>query len=147
MKPSEKFLPIYCRLVGTMEVATGLLLMLAPVMTLELLGLRAAVESWAGEPVLLRFIGAFVAGVGACYFLPFLAEAQERWVRFEVILEATALVRACVGLWVAVAVARRWLEVGWLTVAVTDLGLAAWQFHFRRRLRRAHGISGGPEGQ
>jgi hypothetical protein len=100
------------------------LLLAAPRLTLRLMGLAAA----PAEPVYLRFIGAFVAGVGLTYLVPVLRPADAR---SDALLASallfTAVVRAAVGTFVAVAVVGGWLSWPWSSVCATDLGLAALQ--------------------
>ena len=80
--------------------------------------------------VYLRFLGAFVAGVGASYLYPLLLAAlagRDRPGRLPAVIEVTALVRTGVALFVAGAVAAGALAAPWLSVAGTDAALAALQ--------------------
>lgn len=112
---------------GTMDLATGILLVLVPGWTLGLMGLPA--ES-GEELVYLRWIGAFVGAVGGSYWL---ALVRGGAARLQGVLETTTLLRAAAGGVCAVAVAKGWLEWRWVTVAVTDLGLVAVQVWLLRR--------------
>jgi len=117
---------------GGCDLATGALLLALP-------GLALAAVSWAGagvgagplpapaEPVYLRFVGAFVAGVGASYLYPFLPGVVPRPGRLATVAEGTALVRGSVALFLGAAVAAGALAAGWLVVAAVDGLLAAVQ--------------------
>ncbi|MCB1035862.1 MAG: hypothetical protein KDD47_18725 [Acidobacteria bacterium] len=128
---------VYCALAGGGDTLTGVLLMTAPILTLRLMG----IEPPAADPVFLRFIGAFVTGVGLCYGLPFVkpggagAEdlARERLVT---IFDATALVRFSVAALLTVALLRGDLAPAWRTVAVTDFLLGGFQVFARVFLLR-----------
>lgn len=116
---------------GTCDTLTGILLILLPSFTLGLMGVRQTVA----EPVLVSFIGAFVLAVGFSYLLFLvpprntadLAGVRALWL-------ITGLVRLCVGTFVLVACLARKLDSAWLTVALVDLSMAAFQFIGRRTL-------------
>lgn len=122
----------YCAVAGAGDLAAGTLLLGAPGAVARLLAAPAPLE-----PVAWRWIGAFVAAVGALYLYPLALGAADRLARRRTVLEATALVRAAVGLFVAVAVAAGALAAAWATVAVYDLALAAVQAVVLRRLAGA----------
>ena len=109
--------------VGGMDVFTGLLLVLGPGFTLGLMGLGQQPT----EPVFLSWIGVFVASVGACYWLPYLVDPQNRKSNIRFSLAFTAMARLLVGSFVAVKVATGNLESGWLLVSLADLGLGLVQ--------------------
>lgn len=115
MRPAARALLLAA---GGCDAATGLALLAAPLATLGLLG----VDSGPRDPALIRFIGAFVLGVGASSLLALV----RRW-DAATVAEATALVRLAVGGYVVLALARGWLPAPWVLVALTDLGLAAAQ--------------------
>jgi len=119
----------YALLVGGMDTVTGLLLVASPALVLRLM----LVPEPPAEPVWLRFIGGFVAGVGLTYLHPLVAPASRRAALLAAALELTAIVRGSVGLVVAVSIARRALAPAWLSVALTDLALAAFQIALVRR--------------
>jgi hypothetical protein len=98
------------------------MLLAAPLLVLGGMGVRDAV---AGDTIHLRYIGAFVAAVGASYLYPLALPGADR--RVPVVLEVTALVRGAVALFVGGAVASGALAPPWLTVAAVDGGLAAFQ--------------------
>lgn len=109
--------------VGAMDLATGVLLVFDPALTLRLMG----IASMPVEPVYLSWIGVFVGSIGASYGLPYLVTGNERASRLRATLLFTALTRILVGVFVGVALMRQQLEVGWTLVAVADLCCAAVQ--------------------
>jgi hypothetical protein len=117
----------YCFAAGCMDVATGILLMAAPAFTLKLM----LVADPLVQPVFLRFVGAFVAGLGSLYFLALLRRFEPG--RLAAIMEATSLVRAIIAVFVTVSVAWGPLSPPWLSVAATDAGLAIAQIVMLRR--------------
>lgn len=106
---------------GACDTATGIALLAAPAATLALMG----IEDGPRDPALVRFIGAFVLGVGASYLLALARASQPGFVR--TVAEITALVRACVGGYVAIALYREALPFAWVAVAATDVTLATLQ--------------------
>jgi hypothetical protein len=121
--------------VGLDESLTGLLLLVAPLWTLQLMG----VQNLPTEPIYLRFIGAFVAGVGSAYLLPRLLPSPGLRRRRRTVLEVTAWERLLVGLFALVAVLTGALSLPWWSVSLTDLGLAAFQLWLLRRFLSHHG--------
>lgn len=91
---------IFFLLVGAMDSSTGILLMLAPKITLQLMGIEAPLET-----IFLRWVGAFVFSVGLLYFLPLLKNQADRgrW-RIRACLTTTTLVRANIAVFVMVAI-------------------------------------------
>lgn len=118
---------------GASDLATGLLLLAVPALTLRLMRVPAVAYD---SLVWLRWIGVFVAGVGALYFYPWLTDATGRAVRLRVVFEVTALVRAAVALFVLAAAMTGVLAPAWLPVALFDGGLAALQAAWLRTLPR-----------
>ena len=91
------------------------------------------------ETAYLRWVGAFVCGVGLLYLYPFAGrDPQRASSRWTTVLEVTALVRVVVALFVAAAVARGELAWQWSSVPVTDMLLAAVQLLMLRRGVFAH---------
>jgi len=107
--------------VGAMDACTGLLLMFVPTMTLRLMGLQAI---GAEAQIFLSWMGAFVFGVGASYFLALRVRSPEEG---EMIWKMTALVRAVIAMFVIAQVSRGTLEPLWLSVAATDALVALVQ--------------------
>jgi hypothetical protein len=125
----------YALAVGAMDTATGILLIAAPALTLRLMW----IAQQPAEPVWLRFVGAFVTGVGLIYLYPLAASGGRGPVLLAAALEFTAIVRGSVGLVVAASVVRGALPAAWLTVAITDLALAVFQAAL---VRRGAGVGG-----
>lgn len=107
--------------VGAMDAITGLLLMMAPVLTLRIMGLQPIGEE---AQVFLSWMGAFVFAVGASYFLALRTRSPEQG---EMIWTITALVRAVIAVFVVTKVAQGTLEPLWLSVAATDAAVAVVQ--------------------
>ncbi len=129
MNMSRRLITFYCLLAGACDAATGVLLVSAPIATLELMRITEV----PAEPIYMRFIGVFVGGVGLAYWYPFLYRGWSRG-RLTVVLEVTALVRLCVALFLGVSIARGLLASAWSTVLLTDLLLAAAQIWMLTRL-------------
>lgn len=108
--------------VGAMDATTGLLLMVAPEMTLRLMGLQA-IDPRA--TVFLSWMGAFVFAVGASYFLVLRGDDARRG---ETVWQITSLVRAVVAVFVTVKVLGGALEPRWMSVAFTDAAVAVVQW-------------------
>jgi len=107
--------------VGAMDACTGLLLLFVPTLTLRLMGLQAI---GAEAQIFLSWMGAFVFGVGASYFLALRVRSPEEG---EMIWKMTALVRAVIAMFVIAQVSRGTLEPLWLSVAATDAFVALVQ--------------------
>jgi len=117
---------------GTMDATTGLVLVAAPAAALGIFGL--ALPGGAGAEILMRWIGAFVAGVGLSYLWAVLPrDDATRAQRLPGVWGATAVVRTGVALFCTIAVAARQLEPVWLVVGATDAALAIVQFHGLRK--------------
>lgn len=113
---------------GSADAATGCLLVLAPELAQQLMGVPPR------DPTMVSFVGAFVGAVGLSYLW-----ALASWRRtgspraVREVWKFTALVRLAAGLFSAVAIARGTLEPGWWTVPAFDLGLAVVQLTLVRR--------------
>ena len=106
---------------GVSDTATGVLLCVAPMFTLQLMGVRASDEN--GPYV--SYIGAFVLAVGlSCLYGAYVIAVGSRLERLEVVWLLTALLRATVAIYVGKSVLTGTLEPAWLSVAVFD-GLCA----------------------
>ena len=105
--------------VGAMDALTGLLLVVAPAVTLRLLGIE---PPGAEALVFLSWMGVFVGAVGLSYGLVLLNRR-----RGSTVWMVTALVRVLVGVFVVCRIAAGDLVVGWGVVAVTDLVVAGVQ--------------------
>ena len=113
---------------GVTDLATGAMLVAAPLFTLRLMGVPPR------DPVMTSFVGAFVGAVGLAYLSALVVwrrtgspqAVRETW-------RVTAIVRLAAGLFSAVAIARGALESGWWSVPAFDLSLAALQLALLRR--------------
>lgn len=105
---------------GLMDFTTGLGLVLWPRFVLACLFVPTP---GAEAEVYVRFIGAFVASVGASYLWALRRPSE----RLRVVFGATMLPRGFVGSFTAVAVLTGALAPAWLIVSATDLGLVAAQ--------------------
>ena len=120
----------YCLIAGAGDTLTGLLLVTAPVFTLGLMG----IINVPSEPVYLRFVGAFVGGVGLSYLFPFLYRDRRRTEQtLAVVFEVTALIRLGIALFVGWAISSGALSTGWVSVLATDLVLAIVQIVMVKR--------------
>lgn len=134
-EPIGRALELYCLAAGACDFTTGVLLIAAPFTVLGLMGVALAPEA-AGDGVYLRYIGTFVAAVGASYLYPvvlaLVTGGRAGAERLPTVLEVTALVRGAVALFVTAAVARGALATPWLLVAAVDGGLAVFQIWLLR---------------
>ncbi len=124
-----KFLRRVARVAGAMDLATGLGLMFAPGWTLGWMGVATP---GAEALVFLRWIGAFVGAVGACYLV---AAARSGESALREALRFTLLLRLAAGGYCAAAVIGGALTLPWIVVAVTDLSLAGLQAFWLRGWR------------
>jgi len=109
---------------GGGDLATGIALLLRPAWIAALLGASLGSQSL----LFLRWIGVFVACVGAAYFYPWLwPPGPSRWARLRFALEVTAGARVAVAGFVAGAVVAAALSEAWLLVAGFDALLAIAQ--------------------
>lgn len=122
---TRRMLLAYQVLTGLSDTSTGVLLIFAPALTLQLMHLR--VES-AALPF-LSYMGVFVLSVGvACLYGGWLALRPAMADKLEVVWLLTGLTRALVAAFVLSSILSHALERGWITVAVTDGLFAVAQF-------------------
>jgi hypothetical protein len=111
----------FALLVGGMDLLTGLALLIAPAITLARMGATPV----AGETIaFVRFVGVFVAAVGATYLW---AVAANDALRLRVALVITLFFRAGAGLYSSAMVAGGGFGHAWLIVSGTDLGCVGVQ--------------------
>ncbi len=114
----------YQLLTGIMDTSTGLLLIVAPELTLRLMRLQTSVNALP----YLSFVGVFVLAVGiACLYGAWLARPINPEPRLEVVWLLTAITRGLVAIFVASKIVLGALEPGWTMVAVADGALAMLQ--------------------
>jgi hypothetical protein len=107
----------YQMLTGLSDTLTGALLVVAPLVTLELMGLHAP----ANALPFLSFIGSFVLSVGlACLYGAFVIMRRKSPCKLEVVWLLTAITRASVAIFVVSQIAAHTLESGWISVAISD---------------------------
>jgi hypothetical protein len=114
----------YQMLTGLSDTSTGALLIVAPELTLHLMGLHAAPEALP----FLSFVGAFVLSVGlCCLYGAYLACCAPCARKLGVVWLLTAIMRTSVAIFLITQVLLGTLEAGWLTVAVFDAACALIQ--------------------
>lgn len=110
-------------LLGAMDTASGFLMFVAPAFTIRLMGIS---ESY--QDVLIRFIGAFVFGVGSLYLLALgWSKLTRSWQALRIVWMGTGWIRLCVGLGTSVFIMQGQLSIAWITVPLADLLTAAFQ--------------------
>lgn len=105
--------------VGACDAVTGILLVLAPVWTLHLMGMKNIPE----PADIISFVGIFVMAVGVSYFLVNRDELSGWKMQWKV----TALVRLSVGVFLMWKIFGAHWEMRWITVLLTDLIIAGVQ--------------------
>jgi hypothetical protein len=114
---------------GALDAVTGALLVASPARVLSAMG---ATEILA-EPAWMRFIGAFVLGVGAAS-LAGLARRDDP-ARLAQVLESTAVVRVAIALFTGGCLIAGALSPAWLAVCLSDASVAALQLALAREPR------------
>ncbi len=128
----------YQLLTGLSDLATGVLLAVAPARTLRLMRLHAPADA----RVYLSFLGAFVLAVGLSHlygaFVIYRGSCRRD---LEIVWLLTAFLRSSVAIFVFAQVCVGSLEAGWFTVAAFDaicvlvqaMGLhKGWAIHVAR---------------
>ena len=113
---------------GGMDFCTGIGLVATPATMLGLMG--AKIPDGASADVFLRWVGAFVAAVGASYLMALICGGSSR---LRTTLELTALFRFAAGLFSLCAIMSGELGLGWAGVPAGDLALVAAQIWLVRR--------------
>jgi hypothetical protein len=120
--PPERTARLLAALAGAMDLGAGLSLVFLPGLALRLMG----VAPLTGDGlVFLRFVGAFVAAVGATYLWALLRPRE----RLRVVLGATLFFRFAAGSYSLFAILTGLLNPAWASVPATDfalVGLQAW---------------------
>ena len=119
-------LQVYQGLAGLSDTTTGLLLLLVPAWTLQLMHVRQPPE----RAVFSSFIGTFVLGVGLSYLWVLLREARgvASVAEWQAQWRCTALIRTGVAVFLVTQIASARLEAAWITVAASDAALATIQW-------------------
>lgn len=114
----------YQLLTGLSDACTGAMLIIAPELTLRLVGMQVPTDALP----FLSFIGAFVLSVGLiCLYGALLIRRSGCVSKLEVVWLVTAITRASVAVFVLSQVTGGALESSWLTVAVFDGACATFQ--------------------
>lgn len=114
---------------GSLDFLSGLGLVFSPQRVLPLM----CVGIPANESlVYLRFVGAFVLAVGACYLLALVRGGMDR---LCATLELTIPFRLSTGIFSATALSLGWLSRGWVSVPIADFVLVGLQLWLLAQLR------------
>jgi len=114
---NRTILLVYQLLAGTSDATTGVLLLVAPALTLRVMQLHAPDAAM----VYLSFVGAFVFAVGLAYLYgAYLIACDGCGRRLEMVWLLTAFTRTSAAAFVVSQVFSGALDAGWLTVAFTD---------------------------
>jgi len=108
---------------GLLDFGVGLGLAFLPAKFLPLMGTPTPSDE---ALVYLRFVGAFVAAVGASYLW---ALIRSDITRLCSVLEFTILFRLAAGIFSSIAIVRGWLATAWAPVPATDfilIGVQLW---------------------
>lgn len=125
LETQKKLLALYCICAGLMDAATGGLLMTEPKWTLALMSVAPVVSE---ALVYIRFIGAFVFGVGMLYLFALVPVVLVgRWWSVRGVLLVTSWLRGVIFVFGMVVITSGALGVDWLTVPLTDGLLAVAQ--------------------
>ncbi len=120
---------------GSLDFCTGLGLVFLPETVLPLMHVPAP----EGDAlVYLRFVGAFVGAVGACYLWALVFGGLER---LRHALELTILFRLSAGTFSATAIVLGRLSPAWSSVPVTDFALVVLQLWLVKKLKCANASS------
>lgn len=133
--PLSTFARILALLAGTLDFCTGLGLAFVPRLILPLMRVPHPSDE---ALVYLRFVGAFVAAVGACYLL---ALVRGGFDRLRYMLEFTIPFRLFAGAFSAAGIALTWLSPAWISVPLTDFLLALLQVWLVVKLSAIHEAS------
>lgn len=107
----------YQWMTGAADVGTGVLLYLAPALTLRLMGLHAPEDA---APY-VSYIGAFVLSVGlSCLYGAWLVTQDATVERLETVWPLTAFARSAVAIYVIKGILAGELEAPWIGVALFD---------------------------
>lgn len=132
--PVDKLARLFALFVGTLDLASGLVFVAAPGMVLRLT--QTAPEA-AGSGIFVRFVGAFVAAIGALYLWTAVRGASLLRPSFEL----GQILRVASGLFAAGAVGFGCLNKSWLAVSAADAALIAAQCWFLKHLPLPHAPS------
>ena len=114
----------YQSLTGISDTGTGAVLCIAPVFTLQLMGIHPPPDA---TPY-IAYIGSFVLSVGlACIYGVLLLMQRTATERLETVWLLTAISRSAIAIYVTKSVLAGQLEPAWITIALFDGACAAIQ--------------------
>lgn len=113
---------------GLLDFGSGLGFAFFPIQTLALMRTPVAAEE---ALTYVRFVGAFVAAVGASYLW---ALFRADLVRLRAVLEFTLLFRLAAGVFSTAAIAHGWLALPWASVPAADFTLIVIQLWLLTKL-------------
>lgn len=114
----------YQSLIGLSDTGTGVLLCLAPLFTLQIMGLHPPQDA---APY-IAYIGAFVLSVGiACLYGVLLLMQQANVERLETVWLLTAFSRSAIAIYILKSVLSGQMEPAWITIALFDAACAMIQ--------------------
>jgi len=121
----RRFLLGYQLLTGLSDASTGVLLIVAPAITLHMMRLHVQQDALP----YLSYVGVFVFSVGiACLYGAGLLTTRPILVqKLEAVWLLTAITRGLVAIFVVAKILSGSLEHGWVTVALTDGAFALLQ--------------------
>ncbi len=121
----QRVLLVFCLTAGLMDGFSGCLLMFVPELALKLMQVAPVAPE---ATVFIRFVGAFVFGVGSLYLFSLLPVLRTgRWSAVRFVLLATAWLRGVIFVFTSVSILSGALAWAWLTVPLTDGVLAVFQ--------------------
>ena len=114
-------------LVGAMDTLTGLLLMFLPEITIGLMGITIPYTDW----IFIRFVGAFVFGVGSTYLIGFISSTVfNNWNELRSIWKITAWIRFSICVFTSITIIGGWIDPAWIGVPLTDGAFAVFQWYW-----------------
>ena len=120
----RRLLLVYQLLTGLSDTSTGILLLVAPAVTLQLMRLHVPLQALP----FISYVGVFVLSVGvACLYGALLVMRNGAPQKLETVWLLTAITRGLVTLFVLAKILSGGLETGWITVALTDGAFAVLQ--------------------
>jgi len=127
--PTAKIARLLALVAGSLDFFSGLGFVFCPQRILPLM----RVETPTAEALIyLRFVGAFVLAVGACYLFALVRGGLDR---LRAALEFTIPFRLSTGAFSATAIGLGWLSTGWAGVPVVDFALVSLQLWLLVKLR------------
>ena len=113
--------------VGSMDAATGILLVFLPAVTLRVMGLPVP---GAEGLTYLSWVGVFVTTVGCAYYLAIgVPKTHAEFCIWKTVWKITALARSLVGAFVIWKIAAGDIGVRWIMVALADWAVAGVQWY------------------